>query len=67
MIIQKTVFETPDGKQFPTQEAAERHMLHEDLKEAIREGAHYDGVDAEESLNALLLNFNITRKEKESD
>lgn len=67
MITQKTVFETPGGKQFETKEAAEEYMLREDIKSAMCEGEYRDGFDADEGLAALLRDFNITRKEKESD
>lgn len=67
MITQKTVFETPDGKQFASFEEAERYQLYADIKSAINEGAYQDELDIDESLTALLRDFNITRKEKGSD
>lgn len=67
MAIEKTVFETSDGKQFPTLESACEHELREDILDAIREGCYRDEFEENEALNALLRDFNVTRKEKESD
>lgn len=62
MITEKTVFETADGKQFPTQEEAEQYQLHSDIKAAMSEGAYRDGFDERDALEALLRDFNVTRK-----
>lgn len=62
MITQKTVFETEDGKQFATCEEAEQYQLHSDIKAAMSQGAYYDGLDADVALDALLKQFNVTRK-----
>lgn len=68
MVTEKVVFETEDGKQFPTLQSACEYEFREDIKSALEEGVvNYDGFDATEALNALLRDFNITRKEKESD
>lgn len=67
MAIEKVVFETEDGKQFQTLEEALQYELHEDIKEAMHEGVNYDQFDANDALEALLQDFNITRKEKGND
>ena len=67
MAIEKVVFETEDGKQFQTLEAACEHELRVDILDSIREGCYGNDFEEIEALNALLRDFNITRKEKESD
>lgn len=67
MAIEKVVFETEDGKQFQTLEEANLHEFREELKEAIWEGYWEHELHIEECVDTLLRDFNITRKEKESD
>lgn len=67
MAIERVVFETQDGKQFQTLEEAHQYELHEDIKEAMQEGYYGPEFEIDDAIAALLRDFNITRKEKESD
>lgn len=67
MAIEKVVFESEDGKQFPTLEAACEYELNEEIKSAINEGYYGPEFEIEDAIAALLRDFNIIRKEKESD
>lgn len=62
MITQRVIFETPDGKQFVSAGEAEQYLFQKDLREAISEGWIEDEFDSAVAADALLRDFNISRK-----